>query len=253
MYQRARLIHGDEIPANGMTAADLDMDYFRDFFRKQYQEELDNQGLPLPSILRNMNLMNDEVLNIAGALIFAQAPQNRLPVFVVKCISYPGTDIHAAEYRDSQDVVGKLEIVFRKALSFITRNIRHIQADQDVNSPGKLEIPKITLEELLVNALVHRDYFISASIRIFIFDDRIEIISPGQLPNNLTIENIISGNSNIRNPILASFASKILPYRGLGNGIRRALKEYPNIDFVDDRKGNQFKVMIKRRGPAVVN
>ena len=252
MYQRAGLIHGDEIPANGMTAGDLDMDYFRDFFRKQYQEELDEQDLPLPSILRNMNLMNDEVLNIAGALIFAQAPQNRLPVFVVKCISYPGTDIHAAEYRDSQDVVGKLEIVFRKAFSFITRNIRHIQADQDVNSPGKLEIPKITLEELLVNALVHRDYFVSAPVRIFIFDDRIEIISPGQLPNNLTIENIISGNSNIRNPILASFASKILPYRGLGNGIRRALKEYPDIDFVDDRKGNQFEVMIKRRGPAVV-
>jgi ATP-dependent DNA helicase RecG len=249
MYQGAGLIHGDEIPANGITVSDLDLDYFREYFRKQFIEELDAQDLPLPVILRNMNLMNDEVFNIAGALIFSKAPQNRLPVFMVKGVSYPGTDIHVSEYRDSQDIIGKLEVVFKEALSFITRNIRHIQADQNVNSPGELEIPKIALEELLANALVHRDYFITAPIRIFIFDDRIEIISPGHLPNNLTIENIKSGNSNIRNPILASFASKILPYRGLGNGIRRALNEYPDIDFVDDREGNQFVVIIRRRMP----
>jgi hypothetical protein len=62
----------------------------------------------------------------------------------------------------------------------------------------------------LVNALIHRDYFVSAVTRIFIFDNRIEIISPGHLPNNLTIEKIRAGNSNIRNPILASFAAKKL-------------------------------------------
>lgn len=55
------------------------------------------------------------------------------------------------------------------------------------------------------------------------------------------------GNSNIRNPILASFASKMLPYRGLGSGIKRAIDAYPNIDFVDDRDGNTFRVSIKRK------
>ena len=82
-------------------------------------------------------------------------------------------------------------------------------------------------------------------------DNRIEIISPGHLPNNLTIENIKYGNSNIRNPILASFATKILPYRGLGNGIRRALKAYPQIDFVDDREANLFKVILFTPNPLV--
>jgi len=66
------------------------------------------------------------------------------------------------------------------------------------------------------------------------------------LPNNLTIENIKLGNSNVRNPILASFAPKVLPYRGLGSGIRRALKAYPDIDLIDDRDGNSFKVIIRR-------
>ncbi|WP_353805748.1 ATP-binding protein [Desulfobacter sp.] len=71
----------------------------------------------------------------------------------------------------------------------------------------------------MVNALIHRDSFVSAVTRIFIFDNRIEIISPGHLPNNLTIEKIRAGNSNIRIPILASFAAK-KNYSLPGIGIR---------------------------------
>jgi ATP-dependent DNA helicase RecG len=126
------------------------------------------------------------------------------------------------------------------------RNIAYVQHQQDVNSLGEPEVPKIVFEELLVNALIHRDYLISAPIRIFIFSDRIEIISPGHLPNNLSVENIKKGISNIRNPILASFATRILPYRGLGSGIRRALSAYPAIELIDDREGNVFKVIIAR-------
>jgi len=95
-------------------------------------------------------------------------------------------------------------------------------------------------------ALIHRDYFISAPIRVFVFRDRVEIISPGHLPNNLTVDNIKAGNSNARNPTLASHASHILPYRGIGSGIITALEKYPAIDFVDDRDGNLFKVILKR-------
>jgi predicted HTH transcriptional regulator len=79
-----------------------------------------------------------------------------------------------------------------------------------------------------------------------VFSDRIEIIGPGHLPNNLTTDNIKNGNSNIRNPILASYATKLLPYRGLGSGIRRALKAWPWLDFIDDRDGNLFKAIVQR-------
>lgn len=246
MFQVAGLIHGDEIPANGLTISDLDVDYFRSFFEKAFGESLESQNLPLDKILVNMNLAKDGNLNIAGALLFGLRPQFRLPVFIVKAVSYPGTDIHETEYLDSQDFSGKLVDVFQKTLSFIIGNLRSIQGEQNVNSIGISEIPKIALEELLTNAFIHRDYFVSAPIRVFIFSDRVEIISPGHLPNNLTVENIKTGNSNIRNPILASFATKILPYRGLGNGIRRALKEYPAIDLIDDKGSNLFKVIINR-------
>ena len=84
--------------------------------------------------------------------------------------------------------------------------------------------------EAVVNALVHRDYLINSSIRVFIFDNRVEIISPGKLPNTATIETIKVGIQIVRNPILVSFVPKLeLPYRGLGSGIPRVFEECRSI------------------------
>jgi ATP-dependent DNA helicase RecG len=128
------------------------------------------------------------------------------------------------------------------------RNLHKVQAGRGVNSPGMPEIPEAVFEELLVNSLMHRDYLVSAPIRLFIFDNRIEIISPGHLPNNLTVEKIRVGNSNIRNPILVSYAAKgLLPYHGLGSGIKRALEKWPAIDFIDDHDGCLFTATVHRK------
>ncbi len=244
MFQASGIIHADETPASGMTFADIDLAYFSQFLDHSLGEKLDEQKKPLSVLLENMNLARDGTLNIAGAVLFSKTPQYRLPAYVAKGICYADESIHENEYIESIEAKGKLAEMFYTCLSFIMRNIPKIQNGQNVNSIGQSEVPQLVFEELLVNALIHRDYFITAPVRIFIFSNRIEIISPGHLPNNLTIENIINGNSNIRNPIIASFATKILPYRGLGNGIRRALEAYPDIEFIDDRDGNLFKAII---------
>lgn len=246
MYQAAGLVHGDEIPVKGLGLKALDKDYFDTFLQKHFNTSLDELDIPLNTLLENMNLMRDGVFNIAGALLFTKQSTFHLPTCIVKAVVFPGTDTNTTTYLDSQDIDGKMLNVFRESLSFVTRNLHHVQAGQSVNSLGELEIPLIVFEELITNALLHRDYFVSSTIRLLIFKDRIEIISPGHLPNNLTIEKIKLGNSNIRNPILVSFASRILPYRGLGSGIMRALNAYPDIDFMDDRDNNLFKAIIKR-------
>ena len=179
--------------------------------------------------------------------MFAKNPENRLPVYIVKAVVYPFNTITTETYIDSRDMTGKLEEIYNKTIAFIMNNIHYIQGNQSVNSVGQPEIPRIVFEELLVNALVHRDYYISAPIKVFIFKDRIEIINPGNLPNNLTIENIKGGNSNVKNPVLASFAYHVLPYRGIGSGIMRALKEYPDIEFINDLANSCFKCVIKRK------
>lgn len=246
MFQSAGLLHGDEIPANGLSISDIDFAFFEDFFKKEYGESIDTQDNSISNVFDNMNLAKNGVLNIAGALLFAKQSQFRLPTFIVKTVAYPSNEIDEGNYIDSRDITGKISDIFQQTISFIIINTRQGQLDKTVNSTGESEIPRIVLEELVANALIHRDYFITAPIRIFIFSNRIEIISPGHLPNNLTIQNIKSGNSNIRNPILASFATKLLPYRGLGNGIRKAVKSYPDIDFIDDRENNLFRVVINK-------
>ena len=246
LFQKSNLIHADEIPVPGVTAADLDLDYFKDFFQERFGETLDNQKLPLQKILDNMNLLKDGSLSVAGTLLFAKTPQYKLPTFIVKAGAFDANDLSTTQYNDSRDITGKLSDVFRQTVNFIVSNLRHIQGEQGINSVGNSEIPAESIEELVSNALIHRDYFISAPVRVFVFLNRVEIISPGHLPNNLTVENIKSGNSNTRNPVLASFANHLLPYRGYGSGIIRALAKYPDIDFLDDRDGNLFKVKMKR-------
>jgi len=196
-----------------------------------------------------MNLATDEgFLNLAGVLMFAERPEWIKPQFVVKAIRYPGNAIHVSTYLDTEDFEGPFQKVFADALGFIMRNLHKVQAGRGVNAPGTPEIPESVFEELLVNALVHRDYLVNAPIRLFLFDDRIEIISPGHLPNNLTVEKIRAGNSNIRNPILVSYVAKgLLPYHGLGSGIKRALEEWPEINFNNDHEGCLFHVTVTRK------
>ena len=246
MFQRAGLLHADETPVAGLGAGDVDMPYFEAFFQQQFEEPLAEHQQPLPQLLTNMNLMNQGQLNVAGALLFAKAPHYALPAFIVKAVAFVGHEIEDERYIDSRDITGKLADVFQQTLGFISANTRATQGDQGINSVGRSEVPRIVWEELVANALIHRDYFISAPVRVLVFADRVEIISPGHLPNNLTIENIKAGNSNIRNPILASFAAKLMPYRGLGSGLLRALRAWPTIELIDDRTGNLFKAIVVR-------
>lgn len=103
------------------------------------------------------------------------------------------------------------------------------------------------MEELIVNALVHRDYFINSSIQIFIFDNRIEIISPGKLPNTLNENNVKFYTSIARNPIIYSNCAFVgLPFTGIGSGIPRALHLSPDIRLINDQASEKFVVVIPR-------
>jgi len=248
LFQLTDQFHADELPTKAGIDK-LDKLRFRDFLRDVYKQDYPDSPEELTRLLQNMNLATDSgMLNLAGVLMFAERPEWIKPQFVVKAIRYPGNKIHVSDYVDTEDFSGPLRKIFDDALAFVMRNLHKVQAGRGVNAPGLPEIPESVFEELLVNALVHRDYLVSAPIRLFIFDNRIEIISPGHLPNNLTVEKILAGNSNIRNPILVSYVAKgLLPYHGLGSGIKRALEEWPEIDFADDREGCLFTATVHRK------
>lgn len=247
IFQQGGLIHADETLIHDLGTADVDVLFLDRYLEEKTGESIEQREIPLGRLLENMNLAKSGTLNLAGALLFAKRPEIRLPAFIVKAVAFPGNAIEDQHYLDSRDLTGKINEIFEQGIRFLTGNTRTMQNGKSVNSLGEPEVPLIVWEELLANALIHRDYFITAPVRVLVFANRVEIISPGHLPNHLTIENIKAGNSNIRNPILASFAAKLLPYRGLGSGVLRALKAYPAIELVDDREGNLFKAVVTRR------
>lgn len=251
MLQSADLVHADGVPIEGTTSEDIDLEHFDAFFEKQYGEPLadalDKAGISFGQLLNNLGLAHDTRLNLAGLMLFGRTPQRHRPAFVIKAVSFVGNDPAGDKYRDSQDIEGCLRDLYKETISFLTRNLRQVQGAKGFNTEGDLEVSPTALEELVVNMLLHRDYFVSAPWRVFMFDNRIELISPGDLPNNLTIENIRNGVSNIRNPLIASYATKELPYRGIGTGIRRALAAVPDLELETDHQRNLFIARIPRR------
>ena len=85
-----------------------------------------------------------------------------------------------------------------------------------------------------------------APVRIFIFDNRVEIHSPGALPNGLTIDDIKAGTSMPRNMFLFNNAIYLLPYTGVGSGITRALDEDINVTFMNNDKAQEFVITVWR-------
>lgn len=244
LFQQNGLLFADEMIVPNTSLDDIDSEKIRLYLEKIGDSEND---LAPELLCKNLNILRDSRLTLGGLLFFSKKPQKYRPAFCIKAVSFFGKDIEGIDYRDSEDITGTIPEQFERGMSFLTRNLHHVQAGQNFNSTGILEISKIALEELLQNALTHRDYSKNAPINLFIFDDRIEIISPGSLPNSLTIENIKMGNAVVRNNLVVSFSSKIMKYRGIGSGIRRALKEEPALQLIDDKESERFIATIKRR------
>jgi len=248
LLQSSKAMFADEMIIQGTTTADVNLEYYKVFIQKKYNKTFDDLGIELRQTLENLNLMNEGQLTLAGLLFFCNNRQKYRPQFSIQCVSVDSTTITGNTFTDYEaPFEGTMKEVFDKTISFIGRNLKKIPTGETFNSHTAWEIPYEVFEELIVNSLVHRDYFISSTIKVFIFTDRVEIISPGKLPNSLTINNILSGISIAKNPILQNIAQHTLPYKGLGTGIMRAVSLYPYITFINDPDKEQFCAVIKRK------
>jgi len=246
LFQESGKLYAEEMIFKNAAGQDIDLELFKEFHEKKYGVPFEGNEKSLLLTLENLNLASNGFPNLASLLLFGKNPMKYIPLSQVIAVSFVGNDLGGGEYRDSENIEGNLGKLYTAGLAFLKRNLKKIQNGQDFNSTGILEIPQPVLEELLINALIHRDFFVSGNIRLLIFDNRIEIISPGKLPNNLTVEKIKRGVSIKRNQTLASFAFDLIPYRGIGSGILRALRQYPHIEFIDEVEIEQFKAIIKR-------
>lgn len=247
LFQHSGNLLADEIEVYDTSIDDIDEKLFAGYFVKEFGQTFEDKGLSYEQALRAKRVLRNNRVSLAGLLFFGLAPQTIKPAFTIKVVSFYGNDMADNEYKSKlADLQGTIPKLFQECLSFLKSNLHFIQKESSFNTKGQLEISEIALVELLQNALVHRDYFKNAPIRVFVFKNRVEIISPGKLPNGLTVEEIKYGNPVIRNNQLVLFSIHTMPFSGLGSGIRRALKEQPNIELVNDVEGELFKVLIPR-------
>ncbi len=247
LFQSSGNLLADEMEVYDTSIDDLDEAAFRDYFKKEFGQSIEEAGLTYQQALKAKRVLRNQHISLAGLLFFGITPQTFKPAFTIKLVSFYGNDISENEYKSKPtDLKGRIPKLFEDCLNFVKSNLHFLQKEKDFNSKGQLEVSEIAFKELLQNALVHRDYFRNSPIRVLVFKNRIEIISPGILPNGLTVEDIKYGNPVIRNNQLVAFSTQLLPFSGLGSGIRRSLKEQPDIEFINDVNGEQFIVTIPR-------
>lgn len=246
LLTKGKSLFPDELPVHQVTVEDINKEKFDSYFLREFKVEYDKLGLSYYEALKSKRVLKDNQISLAGLLFFGKNPQLYKPAFCIKAVAFYGNNLAGSEYRDSRDLLGTIPALYEEGLAFFKRNLLHTQQGQNFNSQGILEISEIAIQELLENALIHRDYIKNAPIRLLVFDDRIEIISPGCLPNSLSVEELKYGNPIVRNNLIVSYAINTLPYRGLGSGIKRAFENQPNIKFVNDIEGEQFIVIIPR-------
>ena len=262
----------DEAVVKDATLDDLDEDTLKVFLQNRFAIVLEKKGLvgdalreaslddianaiakghDLNKLMRNLRFIRpDGSLTVAAMLLFGKYTQRWLPVMTAKCISFVGNHIGGKQFRDKvndADMEGNLLHQFETIMAFFTRNLKSVQVEKEFNSLGRLEIPYSSLVEFVVNALVHRSLNWNAPIRIFIFDNRVEIHSPGILPNGLQVEDITNGTSMPRNNFLFSNAIYLLPYTGAGTGIQRALEDGLQVEFKNDERTHEFLIIIERK------
>ncbi|MDR0503161.1 MAG: putative DNA binding domain-containing protein [Treponema sp.] len=244
----SRSLLADETEIFDTNIKDIDARLFSDYFKKEFKKSYEEKGLTLEDALKAKKVIRNNHLTLAGLLFFGNEPQNFRPVLTIRAAMYIGNDIGGNDYKNKpEDFKGTIPELYKQGMMYLTSSIKYLQNGQGFNSHGIPEISIIAMEEVLQNALVHRDYFKNSPVRLLIFDNRIEIISPGKLPNSLTVEEVKYGNPVTRNNQIALFASHTLPYSGLGSGMRRAFTEQPDMELENDIDGDQFIVRFPRK------
>ncbi len=229
--QSAGELHYDESAVRGADLSTLSERAFDDYYNRQFGSSLADglrqAGLSLEQLLRNMRLINDldntPTLTVAAVLIFGTDPQQFLPQSRLSAVAFAGPD-EDSKILDRKEVIGRLPQIIEDTRIFLRRNVRIAAQELGFERQDQPQYDLNALGEAVVNAIAHRDYSLSGSqIRLFVFSDRIEIRSPGRLPNSVVLDNIKLGVHAERNRRIAALLTQLGHMSAIGTGVPRLI------------------------------
>ena len=262
LYQAARLVRYEikSVPDTGLEALDMDRieNYYQDVLKRSVPARTDLEN-------RRRLLLNSDLLveagdgagaSVAGLLLFGKNPNRRLPQAGVTAVAFPGLE---KEYNtvDEERIRGPLtprvsedgDVVERgvidRTVDFIKRNMGSVAYLEGGRRRRKSSFPLDAVREAVVNAVAHRDYAREGTdIEVSLYRDRFEVISPGRLPNGVTVEKMKEGVVRVaRNELLKEILRdyRYIEHYGMGvrnriiNSMRRHNGTEPDLVEGDDR------------------
>lgn len=244
----------EALPCLGASLTDLSERLIAAYIDQREATGGHRLGLSWEEMLRNLGCLVEHggkcLPTHAGIMLFADEPQHFLNQTEVACVRFKGVDV--VSYVDRRDLSGPLYQLVDDAEQFIYRHMKIGRRIEGFAGVEYREYPQAAVREALVNAVVHRDYSRRGQhIRVFMFDDRIEVYSPGTLPPGVSLEKMrqLESQSVLRNPVIVGvfrdLGSRYI--ERLGTGVRRMAAamqahDLPRPRF--DEVGSEFRVTL---------
>lgn len=240
---------------------DIDLGAFRTFMQKQGKQIEEEPLIEIENDLINASVCNSNNNQICptlyGLMVFGRDPQNHpnTASFFIDCVAYAGID-RAADVLSSGEGKGRLEDQVKRSVGWF-KSLGWKEYYQGLVRRDIPPIPDNVLREVLVNAVIHRDYAqIGTKVMLEVFSDRIDITSPGTLPNHMTVEQACSGGApRSRNEMMANamIVFGLMERRGRGWLLmRNSMREFNNTEptLVNDQNGSSVRVTFQLQSSA---
>ena len=238
LFQQRGSIRAELRPVSGATLADLDRRRLRDYFRRIREQDMpaDDDDAAWRTLLVNTEIMIEEGVSVGGLLLFGTSPNRFLPHAGIDAAAFPGLDKDYAA-RERGALRGPMTPLLaadgalvenglvEQALNFVRRNTPVTAGlENDARRVDRPTYPHEVLREAIVNALIHRDYLLtSTDIELAVYSDRLEIISPGRLPNGITPARMRTGCRAARNQLIKDVMRDYGYLEHMGMGVPRKI------------------------------
>jgi len=250
MYQASLRFNYGKIPVLGSVFGDFDHARLKTYLHRVLGYEVFASLEEEVTTLVNLEVMaatdKGSVPSVNGILLFGKQPKHFVPQAGVRAIAYRGTEEDYAAIEDTDfdcpivpELSGEGKIVepglIERVLSFVARHAPPVQPLEGGRSIHTSIYPDSVLREVVTNAIAHRDYTIAgADILVNVFSNRLEIKSPGRLPNGATVESVKSGFRYYRNQVLVNVLRDLKYVDARGMGLR--LKVIPIMKKLTGRE-----------------
>ncbi|MBU2264449.1 putative DNA binding domain-containing protein [Patescibacteria group bacterium] len=248
LERQRRKISFDAVPVFNLSFAEVDLTQFQNDYRKATGRILENDQL------KNLGLLfqdRDQWFPTQAAVLLSESPVRKqlFPYAKIECARFKGTD--TSVFLDQMSIECPIYAAVEPCLAFIKKNIALSSQIAEVYRKDQWEYPLEAIREAISNAIIHRDYAILGSdIKVAIFDDMLEITSPGALPDTMPIEKLGTGRSEIRNRVLAPIFKDLKLIEAWGTGIQKmqkALENRQEIELILSETGRAFQVQFKKK------